>query len=145
MVRAAAQASTSYGSGVMGATGTELREARFLQASVQSQKLAGRSVTLLLQMAGVKKVDPAFKLCAAPLLHLADAVWESWAPAPLILPGLDSAQQALDNTSVPWRSVRGPFTSCVASARRLGIAIEGLVFSHESVGRFSLLELCPRA
>eukprot|EP00959_Pyramimonas_sp_CCMP1952_P281091 5875857-Pyramimonas_sp.AAC.1 len=85
MVRAAAQASTSYGSGVMGCNGRELTLARFQQASVQSQKLAGRSIPLMLQSSGMPRMDPAHHLNVSPLLSIASSLWDGRVPRVVVV------------------------------------------------------------
>eukprot|EP00959_Pyramimonas_sp_CCMP1952_P281227 5878953-Pyramimonas_sp.AAC.1 len=62
MVRAAVQASTSYGSGAMGSNGRELAQARLHQAAVQSQRVSGRSITVMTQLSGIPRIDPAYHL-----------------------------------------------------------------------------------
>eukprot|EP00959_Pyramimonas_sp_CCMP1952_P214663 4492432-Pyramimonas_sp.AAC.1 len=45
----------------------------------------------------------------------------------------------------PWKAIRGPFSACVATAKRLGISIDGLRWFHPVDGYLSLAEQCPRA
>eukprot|EP00959_Pyramimonas_sp_CCMP1952_P253583 5298196-Pyramimonas_sp.AAC.1 len=51
MVSAACLASLKYGGNVHGSNNTQLRTARAMQAYVQVNSLAGRSITLLLMLA----------------------------------------------------------------------------------------------
>eukprot|EP00959_Pyramimonas_sp_CCMP1952_P068503 1429469-Pyramimonas_sp.AAC.1 len=80
MVQATVMSSTSYGHQVPGTNNGELREARHQQAQVEATRVHGRSVSLMLQMSQVDRVDPAYGLNKGPLLALASAVWDSWLP-----------------------------------------------------------------
>eukprot|EP00959_Pyramimonas_sp_CCMP1952_P281673 5887573-Pyramimonas_sp.AAC.1 len=65
MDRAAAQASTSYGSGAMGASARDLKGARFHRASGPSQWL---STVVMLQVSEGARLEPAHDLNVSPLL-----------------------------------------------------------------------------
>eukprot|EP00959_Pyramimonas_sp_CCMP1952_P090530 1895064-Pyramimonas_sp.AAC.1 len=99
MVRAAVQASTSYGSGAMSSSGRELAQARFHQSSVQSQRAAGRSITLMLQLSGIPRIDPAYHLNVSPLLSVATSIWDGWVPRGVVVQGLEGAWQKLQAVS----------------------------------------------
>eukprot|EP00959_Pyramimonas_sp_CCMP1952_P229616 4800886-Pyramimonas_sp.AAC.1 len=58
----------------------DLRLARTTQAQVQAQRLAGRSVTLLLMLSSKPTVDPFDSLNLDPLITFAAAVWGHWLP-----------------------------------------------------------------
>eukprot|EP00959_Pyramimonas_sp_CCMP1952_P023086 485574-Pyramimonas_sp.AAC.1 len=73
MIQSAVMASVKYGGSVHGTNSTLLREARSLQAHVQSNRLAGKSVTLLLMLSDKPSSDPAFQLQLDPLLAFATA------------------------------------------------------------------------
>eukprot|EP00959_Pyramimonas_sp_CCMP1952_P267939 5601988-Pyramimonas_sp.AAC.1 len=144
MVQSAILSSVSYGHQVLGTNNTELREARHQQAQVESARVDGRSISLMLLLSDVDKVDPAYKLCKGPLMALASAVWDSWMPLPILRSGVKEAWGRLSQHTSPWQSIRGPFSACVASALRLGISMQGLQWHHPSIGDFSPLDLSPR-
>ena len=59
------------------------------------------------------------------VVHLAAAVGEKWAPLAVIISGLDSAQQALENTSVPWKSIRGPILPSITDCACRSLSAAG--------------------
>eukprot|EP00959_Pyramimonas_sp_CCMP1952_P151404 3168163-Pyramimonas_sp.AAC.1 len=73
MVQSAVLASFKYGCKVLGATGTDLRQARMMQAPVQAHSLAGKSIRLMLMLADSPRNDPAYSLNLDPLRALATA------------------------------------------------------------------------
>eukprot|EP00959_Pyramimonas_sp_CCMP1952_P221745 4635548-Pyramimonas_sp.AAC.1 len=60
----------------MGSNGRELAQARLHQATVQSQRVSGRSITLMLQLSGIPRIDPAHHLNVSPLLSIATSLWD---------------------------------------------------------------------
>eukprot|EP00959_Pyramimonas_sp_CCMP1952_P133049 2781564-Pyramimonas_sp.AAC.1 len=68
MVSAACLASLKYGGNVHGSNNAQMRTARAMQAYVQVNSLAGRSITLPLMLAEAPRCDPVYRLNMDPLL-----------------------------------------------------------------------------
>eukprot|EP00959_Pyramimonas_sp_CCMP1952_P020600 434682-Pyramimonas_sp.AAC.1 len=59
--------------------------------------------------------------------------------------GLRDAVVRLTDHGNPWASISGPFSACAATALRLGISMQGFVWSHPRHGEVSVAQSGPRA
>eukprot|EP00959_Pyramimonas_sp_CCMP1952_P168411 3518987-Pyramimonas_sp.AAC.1 len=125
VLQSAVLSSTRYRGSVLGTNGCDLRAARTLQAHVQSQRLSGRSVALMLTLAHKPSVDPFYPLNLDPLMAFAHAVWDNWLPRRMLEQGIVAEVERLEGHVSPWSSIRGPFSVCAATAQRIGLVISG--------------------
>ena len=81
----------------------------------------------------------------APITALAMALWDTWVPRRFVLRAWVTASMTAAGAASTWRSVRGPVSAALASAKRLG-------WQCSEVGRFTtpegvvldLASCCPR-
>ena len=74
---------------------------------------------MLADGSGTGRADPAFDAHVAPIGHWAMAIWETWAPRPLLQRLVVRAKLRISVAKSPWANVHGPAAAFVASALRL--------------------------
>lgn len=87
------------------------------------------------------KVDPAYEAHAAPIGHLAKAVWNCWLPVKLLFAVVAGAKIRLANAIQPWKILYGPGAPFVCSASRLGWMVHDAVSITTDAGRSLKLDV----
>ena len=135
-------AKTCWDADVNGASDTKITESRRLAHAGVVKQGANRSVTIDLatdQHIKPQKLDPAFRLMAAPIITAAKAIWEEWVPITWVYRLWIRAFKRIAILRVekksPCHTASDPITVLAASAERLGwTSSKALVLmTHEGV------------
>ena len=96
---------------------TQLQQSRSQMASCLAKRMHGKSVTMVLMIAG-SELDPVFD-SLAPVIALTHAVWDRWMP--LATMENASGKRSLSNARTHGRgaAVKGPFGAAVATLARM--------------------------
>ena len=119
-------ATTCWGCEVIGCSPTQLSSRRRAAHSALVGQTAGRSATFDFALdLNVKwrTIDPAFRLCVAPIHALAQAVWDTWLLKGWIYGLWRSSLEKLAgrwDSSHIWSTVNHPVTAALLSAHRIG-------------------------
>ena len=123
MARAALEGAVSYGTSVLGVNTGELNQLRSLAGKLQDHHPDGRSRTLALMLSPTKDLDPIFRATWLPIKFLLQCWWEQWIPRRSVEAAVAAAAAHLSKLSVPWNSIRGPFSAAWATMKRVGCDI----------------------
>ena len=122
LIRTGGSAALTYGQHVCGVSNALLLRQRRTVAACTVLSRGGGDLDVTLMLAdgsGTGRADPAFDAHSAPIGHWAMAIWESWAPRPLLQRLVVRAKLRLSLAKSPWANVHGPAAAFVASALRL--------------------------
>ena len=122
LIRTGGSAAMTYGQHVCGVSNALLLQQRRTVAACTVLSRGGGDLDVTLMLAdgsGTGRADPAFDAHIAPIGHWALAIWESWAPRPLLQRLVIRAKLRLSLAKSTWANVHGPAAAFVASALRL--------------------------
>ena len=147
LLRTGGNASMIFGQNPAGVSNALLADQRRAAASATRLRTCGADLDLTLMMADAKSkgaADPAFAAHVGVLHMWALAVWEEWAPGPVLQIVMSDAQKRLGKAKSIWSVVYGPAAAVVATAWRLEWqVISATVFVTDRGEGIDLMMLSP--